>query len=87
MFGAHDRGRRRELRRIPTRYGRVAAHDHDGRGAPIVLLHGFPDDSRIHDRLVPLLRQHRVVTIDFVGYGASERTGSSLVRPASGSRR
>ncbi len=73
--------RRNVLRRISTRYGRVAAHDHDGHGAPIVLLHGFPDDSRIHDRIVPLLYRHRVVTIDFVGYGASERTQSSLVRP------
>jgi 2-hydroxy-6-oxonona-2,4-dienedioate hydrolase len=36
-------------------------------------MHGFPDDARIYDRLVPLLAPRRVVAIDFLGYGRSDR--------------
>ena len=39
----------------------------------IVLLHGFPDDSTIYDRLVPFLGERRVLAIDFAGYGLSSR--------------
>ena len=42
--------------------------------APIVLLHGFPDTSRLYDRLAPLLAQSRdVVTFDFLGWGRSDK--------------
>lgn len=40
---------------------------------PLVLMHGFPDDSRIYDRLVPLLAPRRVVAVDWLGYGRSDR--------------
>jgi pimeloyl-ACP methyl ester carboxylesterase len=36
-------------------------------------MHGFPDDSRIYDRLSGLLAPHRVVSFDFMGYGRSDR--------------
>jgi pimeloyl-ACP methyl ester carboxylesterase len=38
-----------------------------------VLMHGFPDDHRIYDRLAPLLAPRRVVAFDFFGYGRSGR--------------
>src|SRR5262249_4574705 len=38
-----------------------------------VLLHGFPDDHHIYDRLAPLLAPRRVVAFDFFGYGRSGR--------------
>jgi 2-hydroxy-6-oxonona-2,4-dienedioate hydrolase len=38
-----------------------------------VLMHGFPDDCRIYNRLVPLLSPRRAVTFDFLGYGSSDR--------------
>jgi len=45
-------------------------------------MHGFPDDSRIYNRLVPLLAPQRVIAFDFLGYGRSARTetgtGSAL---------
>ncbi|WP_285113751.1 alpha/beta hydrolase [Leifsonia sp. fls2-241-R2A-40a] len=44
-----------------------------GEGPAIVLLHGFPDDSTIYDRLTPELAGRHVVTIDFGGYGLSPR--------------
>jgi pimeloyl-ACP methyl ester carboxylesterase len=37
-----------------------------------VLLHGFPDDLHLYDRLVPELAGRRVVSFDFLGWGASE---------------
>ena len=36
-------------------------------------MHCFPDDSRVYDRLVPLVAPRRVVVFDFAGYGRSER--------------
>jgi pimeloyl-ACP methyl ester carboxylesterase len=38
------------------------------------MMHGFPDDSRIYNRLVPKLRPRRVVTFDWLGYGRSDRS-------------
>jgi pimeloyl-ACP methyl ester carboxylesterase len=41
--------------------------------ATIMLVHGYPDDRQVWDRLVPLLsREFRVVTYDVRGCGASE---------------
>lgn len=53
--------------------GRLHVTDRPGAGPAIVLMHGFPDDARIYDRLVPLLAPRRVVTFDFFGYGRSGR--------------
>jgi pimeloyl-ACP methyl ester carboxylesterase len=36
-------------------------------------MHGFPDDSRIYDRVAPLLTPRRVVAVDWLGYGRSDR--------------
>jgi len=58
---------------IPTARGRLHVVDRPGDDQPFVLMHGFPDDSRIYDRLVPLLAPRRVVTFDFLGYGRSDR--------------
>jgi haloalkane dehalogenase len=54
--------------------GRLHVTDHPGVEPALVLLHGFPDDSRIYDRLAPLLVPSRVVALDWLGYGRSERT-------------
>lgn len=35
--------------------------DQPGAGPPVVLLHGFPDDSRIYQRLMPHMAPHRAV--------------------------
>ena len=38
-----------------------------------MVLHGFPDDSRIYDQVAPLLAPRRVVAVDWLGYGRSDR--------------
>jgi 2-hydroxy-6-oxonona-2,4-dienedioate hydrolase len=58
---------------VTTPHGWVRVSDRDGDGPAVVLMHGFPDDSRIYDRLAPELSPRRSVAFDFVGHGYSER--------------
>jgi pimeloyl-ACP methyl ester carboxylesterase len=45
-----------------------------GDGDPIVLVHGFPASSHLWSAVVPLLPAgHRVVVLDLLGYGRSDR--------------
>ncbi len=44
-----------------------------GTGPTFVLMHGFPDNLHIYDRLIPALRGHQVITFDFLGWGASDK--------------
>ena len=45
-----------------------------GEGEPIVFLHGFPTSSHIWRDVVPLVPDgHRVVVVDLLGYGRSDR--------------
>jgi hypothetical protein len=60
-------------RMVPAPGGRLHLSDHPGQDPPLVLLHGFPDDARIYDRLAPLLAPRRAVAIDWLGYGRSDR--------------
>ena len=60
-------------RMVPAPGGRVHVTEYPGVAPPLVLMHGFPDDSRVYDRLVPLLAARRVLTLDWLGYGRSER--------------
>src|SRR6266496_4805268 len=60
-------------RTVLTPGGRLHVTDYPGASPPLVMLHGFPDDSRIYDRLAPLLAPRRVVAVDWLGYGRSDR--------------
>jgi haloalkane dehalogenase len=45
-----------------------------GTGAPIVLMHGFPDSTRLYDRLMPHVVGHRpTIRFDFLGWGRSDK--------------
>jgi len=45
-----------------------------GPGVPVVLMHGFPDNTHLYDRLVPHLAGRRpVVRFDFLGWGRSDK--------------
>lgn len=47
----------------------------------IVLMHGFPDDRHLYDRVQPLLDGRRVVAFDFLGRGRSDKpTGYPYVQ-------
>ena len=78
-----------ESRFIETRFVQLHLRETLGDGPPILALHGFPDDSRIYDRLAPHLSPRRVLALDFGGFGHSERVDyTELLRtPRRGSRR
>jgi haloalkane dehalogenase len=61
--------------RISRGQGNVYARDYPGTGPAFVLMHGFPDNLRIYDDLVPYLTAagRRVVTFDFLGFGMSDK--------------
>jgi len=61
--------------RVEREQGKVYARDYPGRGPAFVLLHGFPDNWHIYDELIPCLlaAERRVITFDFLGYGASDK--------------
>jgi haloalkane dehalogenase len=54
---------------------RIYLRDYAGQGPAIVLMHGFPDNLHLYDRLVPYLTRatRRVITFDFLGWGASDK--------------
>lgn len=60
---------------VPREYGNVYARDYAGEGPAFVLMHGFPDNLHIYDDLVRFLVEagRRVVTFDFLGFGASDK--------------
>lgn len=71
---------------VKTPKGNVFVREIPGDDPPIVLMHGFPDDHSIYDRLLPLLSPRRAVAFDWRGYGRSERAqlgGFSLQEHAS----
>jgi haloalkane dehalogenase len=52
----------------------IYAREYPGEEPAIVLMHGFPDNLHLYDRLLPwLITSHRVVTFDFLGWGASDK--------------
>lgn len=45
-----------------------------GVGEPVILIHGFPTSSHLWRDVVPLVPEgHRVVVVDLLGYGRSDR--------------
>ena len=45
-----------------------------GGGEPVILIHGFPTSSHVWSDVVPLVpKGHRVVVVDLLGYGRSDR--------------
>src|SRR5580700_11739332 len=68
-------------RLLDTPHGRVFVREIPGEDPPIVLMHGFPDDHRIYDKLLPRLSPRRVVAFDFAGYGRSDRNGGAHFSP------
>jgi haloalkane dehalogenase len=51
----------------------IYARHYAGTGPAFVLMHGFPDNLHIYDRLIPYLCDRQVITFDFLGWGASDK--------------
>jgi len=52
----------------------IYAREYPGEEPTIILMHGFPDNMHLYDRLIPHLSPpRRIVTFDFLGWGASDK--------------
>jgi pimeloyl-ACP methyl ester carboxylesterase len=51
----------------------IYAREYPGSEPALVLMHGFPDDLQLYDRLVPQLAGRRVILFDFLGWGRSDK--------------
>jgi haloalkane dehalogenase len=58
---------------VPRGRYKIYAKDYPGEEPAIVLMHGFPDNLHLYDRLVPHLSGRRVVLFDFLGWGRSDK--------------
>lgn len=53
---------------------RIHVREYPGEEPAIVMMHGFPDNMHLYDRLVPHLSPpKRVITFDFLGWGLSDK--------------
>ena len=64
---------------VQRKHGRVYARAYEGAGPAFVLMHGFPDNLKIYDDLIPYLVAggRRVVAFDFLGFGASDKSANA----------
>lgn len=62
-----------ETHHVPVNGSRLWVGEQPGQGPAIVLLHGFPDNHHLYDRVLPYLGDRRVVTFDFLGWGESDK--------------
>ena len=53
--------------------GKQLYYERRGEGKPVIFLHGNTASSKMFEFILPLYRQFQVVTVDFLGYGLSER--------------
>ncbi|MFJ8488825.1 alpha/beta fold hydrolase [Streptomyces sp. NPDC094038] len=62
---------------MTTDGGDLHVRDYAGSGPAFVMLHGFPDNLRIFEKVAPLLvsEGRRVVLFDFLGFGGSDKPG------------
>jgi pimeloyl-ACP methyl ester carboxylesterase len=63
---------------VETNYGTLQILDQGNpQGSPIVLVHGYASSMHWWDELAPLLeKDHRVVRVELLGHGGSEKPGS-----------
>lgn len=59
---------------VPLDHYRIHVRVFPGEEPAIVLMHGFPDNLHLYDRLVPCLSPpRRVIAFDFLGWGESDK--------------
>jgi pimeloyl-ACP methyl ester carboxylesterase len=62
-----------DIHNVRMNGSRLWVGERPGQGTAIVLMHGFPDNHHLYDRVLPFLGDRRVVTFDFLGWGESDK--------------
>jgi pimeloyl-ACP methyl ester carboxylesterase len=72
---------------VETSYGALQVVDEGNpSGTPIVLIHGYTGSVNWWEKLAPLLtEQHRVIRVDLLGHGGSEKPGAGYAIENQGS--
>ena len=52
---------------------KISVREYAGAEPPIVLMHGFPDNHHLYDRVVPYLCNRHIVLFEFLGWGDSDK--------------
>ena len=53
---------------------RIYVREYAGEEPAIILMHGFPDNLHLYDRLIPYLRpRYHILAFDFLGWGISDK--------------
>lgn len=65
---------------------RIYVREYPGTEPATILLHGFPDNLHLYDRLLPHLSSRRLITFDFLRLGRLRQTRRLCLyrRPANG---
>ncbi|HET8851241.1 MAG TPA: alpha/beta hydrolase [Ktedonobacteraceae bacterium] len=58
---------------VSYRGSNIYVRHYEGAGPAFVMMHGFPDNLHIYDRLIPALPGRQVIAFDFLGWGASDK--------------
>jgi haloalkane dehalogenase len=56
---------------VPRGRHLIYTREYGGEDPAVVLMHGFPDNVHLYDRLTPHLSGRRVIVFDFLGWGSS----------------
>ena len=59
---------------VQRNHHRIYVREYPGEEPAIVLMHGFPDNLHLYDRLIPYVAPpRRVIAFDFLGWGSSDK--------------
>jgi hypothetical protein len=61
-------------RYIPRDHGRVYSRDYEGAGPTFVLMHGFPDNLRIYDDIIPPRCKAVAGSLHSISWASAPRT-------------
>jgi pimeloyl-ACP methyl ester carboxylesterase len=52
---------------------RIYVREYAGEEPAIIVMHGFPDNLHLYDRLIPYLSGRHIAAFDFLGWGSSDK--------------